>query len=137
MADGYLSRRQFVAGGAAVALAGMFGVMTGCTAGGSGAAAGAADPQSGNGGGAHDGERRDRNRACGHRPDARQRAASCRGHDAQHAPRLGLDAPPSPGYLGTVCVAVGTRHGQQALDALRGRPEETPPGAARGCERAP
>ena len=32
MADGYLSRRQFVAGGAAVALAGMFGVMTGCTA---------------------------------------------------------------------------------------------------------
>ena len=42
MADGYLSRRQFVAGGAAVALAGMFGVMTGCTAGGSGAAAGAA-----------------------------------------------------------------------------------------------
>ncbi|MFR9167789.1 MAG: PhnD/SsuA/transferrin family substrate-binding protein [Gordonibacter urolithinfaciens] len=55
MADGYLSRRQFVAGGAAVALAGMFGVMTGCTAGGSGAAAGAADPQSGNGGGAGDG----------------------------------------------------------------------------------
>ena len=55
MADGYLSRRQFVAGGAAVALAGMFGVMTGCTAGGSGAAAGAADPQSGNGGGAGEG----------------------------------------------------------------------------------
>ena len=52
MADGYLSRRQFVAGGAAVALAGMFGVMTGCTAGGSGAAAGGADSQSGNGGGA-------------------------------------------------------------------------------------
>ena len=41
MADGFLSRRQFVAGGAAVALAGMFGMMTGCTAGGSGATAGA------------------------------------------------------------------------------------------------
>lgn len=48
MSEGFLSRRQFVAGGAAVALAGMFGVMTGCTAGGSGAAAGA-DEQKSNG----------------------------------------------------------------------------------------
>lgn len=47
MSEGFLSRRQFVAGGAAVALAGMFGVMTGCTAGGSGAAAGADEQKSG------------------------------------------------------------------------------------------
>lgn len=46
MTDGYLSRRQFVVGGATVALAGMFGMMTGCTAGGSGAAAGADEPKS-------------------------------------------------------------------------------------------
>ena len=46
MTDGYLSRRQFVIGGATVALADMFGVMTGCTAGGSGAAAGADEPKS-------------------------------------------------------------------------------------------
>ena len=39
MAEGFLSRRQFVAGGAALAMAGMFGALTGCTAGGSGAAA--------------------------------------------------------------------------------------------------
>lgn len=42
MTDGFLSRRQFIAGGAALAMAGMFGTLTGCTAGGSGAAAGAA-----------------------------------------------------------------------------------------------
>lgn len=41
MAEGFLSRRQFVAGSAALAMAGMFGALTGCTAGGSGAAAGA------------------------------------------------------------------------------------------------
>ncbi|MEG1906509.1 MAG: phosphate/phosphite/phosphonate ABC transporter substrate-binding protein [Gordonibacter sp.] len=41
MAEGFLSRRQFLAGSATIALAGMFGMMTGCTAGGSGAAAGA------------------------------------------------------------------------------------------------
>ena len=36
MADRHLSRRQFVAGGAAVALAGMFGALAGCTAGSGG-----------------------------------------------------------------------------------------------------
>lgn len=41
IAEGFLSRRQFVAGSAALAMAGMFGALTGCTAGGSGAAAGA------------------------------------------------------------------------------------------------
>lgn len=41
MKEGFLSRRQFVAGGAALAMAGVFGALTGCTASGSGAAAGA------------------------------------------------------------------------------------------------
>lgn len=45
MAEGFLSRRQFVVGGAALAMAGMFGAMTGCTAGGSGAAAGSSESQ--------------------------------------------------------------------------------------------
>ena len=40
MKEGFLSRRQFVAGGAALAMAGVFGALTGCTASGSGAAAG-------------------------------------------------------------------------------------------------
>lgn len=46
MAEGFLSRRQFVTGSAVVALAGMLGVMTGCAASGSGAAAGAESGQS-------------------------------------------------------------------------------------------
>ncbi len=45
MAAGYLSRRQFVAGGTVLAVASMFGAMTGCTASGSGAAAGTDEPQ--------------------------------------------------------------------------------------------
>ncbi len=39
MADGFLSRRKFVAGSAALGAMGMLGVLTGCTASGSGAAA--------------------------------------------------------------------------------------------------
>lgn len=42
MTEGFLSRRQFVVGGAALTMAGVLGALTGCTAGGSGAAAGAA-----------------------------------------------------------------------------------------------
>ncbi|WP_449316914.1 phosphate/phosphite/phosphonate ABC transporter substrate-binding protein [Rubneribacter sp.] len=42
MANGFLSRRSFIVGGAALAMAGEFGALTGCTASGSGAAAGAA-----------------------------------------------------------------------------------------------
>lgn len=48
MTDGILSRRQFVAGGAALGMAGVLGVLSGCTASGSGAqgAAGGAEADS-------------------------------------------------------------------------------------------
>ena len=49
MKEGFLSRRQFVAGGAALAMAGVFGALTGCTASGSGAAAGASTAGAGTG----------------------------------------------------------------------------------------
>lgn len=49
MAEGYLSRRHFVMGGAALAMTGMFGIMTGCTAGGSGAASASATEGANNG----------------------------------------------------------------------------------------